>query len=120
MHHRIVDLDVETEPLHRQCTNRREQGVRGDHAIVLGSDQRNARVTSSCWALSTSSVVRCPTRASSRTPLSAISAAFTCAVVDFDLRLGGIELPPALHHGRPRLVAVDVEIEPLLAQRFFD
>jgi hypothetical protein len=24
--------------------------------------------TSSCWALSTSSVVRCPTRASSRTP----------------------------------------------------
>ena len=44
MHHRIVDLDVETEPLHRQCTNRREQGVRGDNAIVLRGDERNARV----------------------------------------------------------------------------
>ena len=32
-----------------------------------------------------------------------------------DLRLGGIKLSPALHHGRPRLIAVDVEIEPLLA-----
>jgi hypothetical protein len=26
---------------------------------------------------------------------------------------------PALHHRRPRLVAVDVEIEALLAERFF-
>ena len=44
MHHRIVDLDVETEPLHRQCADRGEQGIRRDHAIVLGSDQRNARI----------------------------------------------------------------------------
>jgi hypothetical protein len=27
MHHRVVDLDVEAEPLHRQCADRREQGV---------------------------------------------------------------------------------------------
>jgi hypothetical protein len=44
MHHRVADLDVETEPLHRQCTDRREQGVRGDDAIVLRGDERNARV----------------------------------------------------------------------------
>ena len=27
MHHRVVDLDVEAEPLHRQRADRREQGV---------------------------------------------------------------------------------------------
>src|ERR1700688_398842 len=36
----------------------------------------------------------------------------------FDLGLGGVELAPALHHRGPRLIAVDVEIEPLLAERF--
>ena len=34
-----------------------------------------------------------------------------------DLRLGGVELAPALHHRGARLIAVDVETEPLLAQR---
>src|ERR1700722_5701543 len=44
MHHGAVDLDVETKPLRRQCTDRREQGIRSDHAVVLGGDQRNARI----------------------------------------------------------------------------
>ena len=35
-----------------------------------------------------------------------------------DLRLGGIQLSPALHHRGPRLIAVDVEIEALLPNRF--
>ena len=119
MHHRVVELDGETKPLHRQCTDRREQGVRGDHAVVLGGDQRNARVHQ--LLLSVEHV--------ERGPLS--NASFLAHTVEgdfrrvhlrrrrFDLRLGGIELSPALHHGRSRLVTVDVEIEPLLAKRFF-
>ena len=63
--------------------------------------------------------MRWPTRASSRTPLSAISAEFDLRRRRFDLRFGGVELAPALHHRRPRLIAVDVEIEPLLAEGFF-
>src|SRR4029077_21185646 len=35
-----------------------------------------------------------------------------------DLRLGGVQLSPALHHRGPGLIAVDVQIEPLLANRF--
>src|SRR6516162_3851577 len=35
-----------------------------------------------------------------------------------DLRLGGVELSPALHHRSPRLIAVDVKIEPLLTKCF--
>ena len=36
MHHRVVDLDVETEPLHRQCTDRREHRLE----IRIGTTDR--------------------------------------------------------------------------------
>src|SRR5215469_5454542 len=35
-----------------------------------------------------------------------------------DLRLGGVQLAPALHHRSPRLIAVDIKIEALLTKRF--
>ena len=35
-----------------------------------------------------------------------------------DLCLGGVQLAPALHHRSPRLIAIDIESEPLLAKRF--
>src|SRR5215469_11879509 len=35
-----------------------------------------------------------------------------------DLRLGGVQLAPALHHRSPRLIAVDVKVEALLAKCF--
>src|SRR6516164_3644557 len=35
-----------------------------------------------------------------------------------DLRLGGVQLTPALHHRSPRLIAVDINIEALLAKCF--
>ena len=35
-----------------------------------------------------------------------------------DLRLGGIQLSPALHHRGPSLIAVDIKIEPLLTKSF--
>ena len=40
-------------------------------------------------------------------------------MVELDLGLGGVELAPALHHRGAGLVAVDVEIEALLAERLF-
>ena len=73
-------------------------------------------LTSSCCALSTSSVVRWPTRASSRTPLSAISAPAP-APASPDIGLGRLELAPGLHDGLAHLVARGVEIEPALAER---
>src|SRR6516165_9526956 len=36
----------------------------------------------------------------------------------FDLRFGGVQLSPALHDGSTRLIAIDVKIETLLAERF--
>src|SRR5215468_11690210 len=35
-----------------------------------------------------------------------------------DLRLGGVQLAPALHHRSPRLIAIDINIEALLAKCF--
>ena len=63
-------------------------------------------------------MVRCPTRASSRTPLSAIFGGVDLRRGCLDLRLGGIQLSPALHHRGPSLIAVDIKIEPLLTKRF--
>jgi len=63
-------------------------------------------------------VVRCPTRASSRTPLSAIFGGVDLRRGCLDLRLGGIQLSLALHHRGPSLIAVDIKIEPLLTKRF--
>jgi len=48
---------------------------------MLRGYQSHARIHEFLLRIETSSVVRRPTRASSLTPLSAISAAFTCAVV---------------------------------------
>jgi len=74
--------------------------------------------TSSCCAFSTSSVVRWPTRASSRTPLSAISAAATCALVASICALAASSWPQGLHHIGARLIAVEREFKTPLADGF--
>src|SRR6202021_1531076 len=53
-------------------------------------------LTSACWALSTSSVVRCPALASSRTPLSATSDAVTCDCADDTCALPASNCPHAV------------------------
>ena len=60
-------------------------------------------------------MVRWPTRASSRTPLSAISEAFDLGRGGLDLRLGGFELAPGLRQRLLRLVARGIEVGPPLA-----
>ena len=67
--------------------------------------------TSSCCALRTSSVVRCPTRASSRTPLSAIFGGVDLRRGCLDLRLGGIQLSPALHTMAPGAALINRDRE---------
>jgi hypothetical protein len=79
----------------RARTGRRQHGIGGHDARAL---------TRACWALNTSSVVRWPTRAASRTPLSATSAAVTCDWAASICAFGGLELPPGLGHVRLHLV----------------
>ena len=44
MHLRIVDHDIQSQSLHRQPADGRQQRVRSDHAIVLRGHQRDARI----------------------------------------------------------------------------
>ncbi len=75
-------------------------------------------LTSACWAFSTSSVVRCPALASSRTPLSAISEAVTCDCAEATCALPATSWPHAVTVIGAGLVAGLFEIEALLRQRF--
>ena len=111
-------MHVEAEPLHRQPADRRQQGIGRDDPIMLRRDQRDAGVDQ--FLLRVEHVER---RALADARLFAHAVERDFGGVDlrgrrFDLRLGGVELAPALHHRRPRLIAIDVEIEPLLADRF--
>ncbi len=62
-------------------------------------------------------MVRWPRRASSRTPFSAASAAFTWFLVDSMLLLAASSCAQACAHADAGLVAGDAEIELLLALR---
>ena len=62
-------------------------------------------------------MVRWPTRASSRTPLSAISAAATWACVASICALAASSWPHAWVTVRLHLIARGVEVEPALSER---
>jgi hypothetical protein len=44
VHHRVIDYDIETEPLHRQRADRSQKRIGRHNAIVLGRDQSYAGV----------------------------------------------------------------------------
>ncbi len=52
VHLRIVDQHVQAEVLHRQAADGGQQSVGCHHAVVLGGDQRNARVDMKTLAVS--------------------------------------------------------------------
>src|ERR1700676_2856770 len=117
VHLRIVDRDVEAEVLHRQAADRRQERVRGHHTVVLRRDQRHARIDQ--FLLRVQHVER-RALTDARFFAHAIERDFGRIHLrgcGFDLRLGGIQLTPALYHCLPRLVAVDVEVEALLPDR---
>ena len=116
VHLRIVDHDIQSQSLHRQPADRGQQSVRSDYAISCAVTRATRALTSSCCALRTSSVVRCPRLLADAIERNFGGVHLRCGCLD--LRLGGVQLPPALHHRGPRLIAVDVKIEPLLTKRF--
>ena len=75
--HGIVDLDPKPEHLGREAPYGGEQGIDATTRSRCAVTRATRALTKVCWALSTSRVVRWPTRASSRTPLSATSADVT-------------------------------------------
>ena len=82
VHLGIVDRHAEPQHLRRQPSRRRQQRIGAPRTRSRWAVTSATRaLTSSCCALSTSRVVRWPTRASSRTPLTAISEALTWVAV---------------------------------------
>ena len=118
MHLRVVNHDIQSQSLHRESANGGEQRVRSDDAIMLRGHQSHARIHQ--FLLRIEDVERC-TLPDSRLFAYAIERNFGAIHLrrgGFDLRFGGVQLAPALHHRSPRLIAIDIEIEPLLAKRF--
>src|ERR687886_2643390 len=74
---------------------------------------------SSCCALRTSRVVRCPTLASSRTPVNATSAACTCACAAMICAFEASSVPQPGDNGGAHLVAVGRDLDPPLADGLF-
>jgi hypothetical protein len=118
VHLRIVDHDIQSQSLHRQSADGRQQRVRRDDAIVLRGHQSHARIHE--LLLRVENVER-GSLPDPRLFANTVERNFSGVHLRrsrFDLRLGGVQLSPALHHRRPRLVAVDVKIEALLTKRF--
>src|SRR5262249_23287776 len=94
VHDGIVDLDLQAEDWRREAADRRQQRIGRTRSRCAVTNATRA-LTRSCCALSTSRVVRWPTRASSRTPLRATSAAVTWAWVALICALAASSCPQA-------------------------
>ncbi len=118
MYLRIVDHDIQSQSLHGQSTDCRQERVRSNDAIMLRGHQSHSRIHE--FLLRIEHVER-GSLPDPRLFADTIERNFggvhlRCGCLD--LCLSGVQLSPALHHRRPRLVAVNVKIEPLLTKRF--
>src|SRR5262249_8367666 len=113
-----VAYGVQAKWLQGRSPERREQRVGSNYAIVLRGDQSHARIHE--FLLRIEHVERgslSDPRLFSHTvegDFGGVHLRGGC----LDLRLGGVQLAPALHHRSPRLIAIDINIEALLAKCF--